>query len=217
MRVTSSLSCPKKVVDGGAPFAIELPFVYRPLLSDLICESPLETLACDDLRPGDLAEPFVNCAGDCDRFEASLSRRIVPSDLRLRFERWREGRPRVSCAWELSELSSSSERLCLRLPVVTGAGAVGVVVAAAAAAGPAGPAKLSETSASWVVVGAEKSGRAAVDGDGGLGGVSSARAKAGEGYPQYYGYQSVKARLPLDGSAPDYVGLIRSMLDALEL
>lgn len=174
-------------MDLGAPLATELPFVKEPLLSGLGCESPFATLPSDALSPGDLEEPFVKlCVGDWDRFEASLSRRIVPSDLRLRFEMCREGRPLVSCDAEPSESWSSSERLCLRLPVVSGTEGLGAVMAGC-------PSELEATG--WVVVGAESSGegefwefgmagRAEVTGDGGFGGISSARTNASEGHPQ---------------------------------
>lgn len=87
MRVTSSLSCPKYVVGTGLPFAEGFPFVYEPLLSALPCESPFATFPKGDLGPVDREDPFVKlCEVDRGDFDVSLSRRIVPSCPRLRFD-----------------------------------------------------------------------------------------------------------------------------------
>lgn len=55
--------------------------------------------------------------GDCDRFDVSLSRRIVPSDVRLRFAICREDRPLRTDNSELSEGSGLSDGPCRRLVV----------------------------------------------------------------------------------------------------
>jgi hypothetical protein len=160
-------------------------------VSDLGCESPLATL-----RPGDVLEPFVYFwAGDCDRLEASLSRRIVPSDLRLLLGMWREDRPLECSVSELSEPWVLSEILRLRLAAVSGT-AEGAVVALEAAAG-AGWSEVEEEAGCCVCVycvvdwaencGEEEAGGfgmagwAEVTGDGGMGGVSSARTNAWAG------------------------------------
>ncbi len=71
------------------------------------------------MGPEDLEEPFLKfCGGDWGRFEASLSRRIVLSTVRLRLAIRREGRPALERVAGPSSASSLSEALCLRFPVV---------------------------------------------------------------------------------------------------
>lgn len=87
IRVTSSLSCPKYVAGTGLPFDVEPPFVYEPLLSARACESPFAAFPKGDLGPDERDEPFVKvCEGDRGSFDVSLSRRIVLSCPRLRFD-----------------------------------------------------------------------------------------------------------------------------------
>lgn len=122
---------------------------------------------------------------------------MVSSEVRVRFAWWREDRPLSRCEEELSEAcswsfssSSSSEKLCLRFVLVAGIEGVGEE---------AGGGLEAVAAVRWVgpgiVVGAENSGeveawefgrigRAEVTGDGGFGGISSARTNAGESYPQ---------------------------------
>jgi hypothetical protein len=99
---------------------------------------------------------------------------------------------------ELSECSSSSERSCLRLPVV-GSGSVAVCVGAAGCPeelleglGFGGGAENAGEREVWEV---GMAGSAAVTGDGGFGGISSARTNAGAGYPQRSGYMSKRTAL----------------------
>ena len=178
------------MVGAGRPLATGPPFVYEPLLSVRACESPFCVLFAGDLGPADLEDPFVKCCGgELGRFEASLSKRIVPSSLRLRLAVWREGRPAVRRVAGPSSASSLSEMLCLRFPVaVRGDRCVEVVVGSCAGA-------LAAVALSSLVVWAESTGEGEAGGiggagrseairGGGIGVVSSARTNAGRGYPQ---------------------------------
>lgn len=85
--MTSSLSCPKYVAGTGLPFDVELPFIREPLLSARACDSPFAAFPKGDLGPVERDEPFVKlCEGDRGGFDMSLSRRIVLSCPRLRFD-----------------------------------------------------------------------------------------------------------------------------------
>lgn len=179
----------------GRPFATGPPFVCAPLLSLELCALPFEVFPKGDLGPAGREEPFVRCCGgERDRFEVSLSRRIVPFCWRLRLDLWRFKRvtPRVV---EASSASSLSEKLCLRLAVAAGSGEedeeVAVAVGALLVVGCS-----AMVAAVWVVLeGAESigavetgefgmAGWAEATGGGAIGVVSSARTKVGEVYLQ---------------------------------
>ena len=105
---------------------------------------------------------------------------------------------------ELSERSSLSEKLCLRFLVVGDAGEGARVVASGSevAAGSCGVVVVwAENSGEREAWGIGMDGRAEVTGVGRrVGGVSSARTKAGEGYPHCCEYRVFEASLPLYGS-----------------
>lgn len=87
IRVISALSWPKKVEGTGRVFAIGPPLACEPLLPPLLCSVPSEDRPRGDLGPDDRDDPFAKLwEGDCGVSEASLSRRIVPWCLRLRFD-----------------------------------------------------------------------------------------------------------------------------------
>lgn len=127
-------------------------------------------------------------AGDCDVLEdESLSRRMVLSCLRLRFEVWRDNLPRRVCDRRSGSLwSPLSEKLHRRFPAVVGWDER-VVVALAALAVAGGPDRVEGAEITGEV---EEAGEGGVDGwsaaigEGESGEVSSARTKAGAGYPQ---------------------------------
>jgi hypothetical protein len=155
--------------------------VYEPLLSFLLCVLPFAPLARGDLGPDDCEDPFAKVReGDCDDLEWSLSRRIFPCCLRLRFEMWRDNLPLVPLVRGSSWASSLSEKLCLRFPAVV-CSDDRIVVAGVWWAGRLEGAEIT---------GEEEAGDVGVDGwseaigEGEFGAVSSARTNAGSGYPQ---------------------------------
>lgn len=157
------------------------------MLSFLPCVLPFAPLARGDLCPDDCDDPFAKLReGDCEDLEVSLSRRIFPSCLRLRFEMWRDKLPRVPLVRGSSSASSLAEKLCLRFPAVVWSDDRIAAADAWSEARAAG--------AGWLegaeMTGEEEAGDVGVDGwseaagEGGFGAISSARTNAGSGYPQ---------------------------------
>jgi hypothetical protein len=187
--------------------------MLEPLLSGLLCVSPFETLPRGDLGTDERDEPFAKlCEGDRDPFAASsLSRRIVPSRVRLRFELWREDGPGEWSESELPRASSASEKLRRRFLFLgracsSWAGAAVVVVGVEAAC--------SEVRAagSGLAMRAENAGEEAEGrGFGAVGWaeairglrfgvvVASARTNAGAGYPQMKRSEDRGSGVPVGG------------------
>ena len=91
--------------------------MYEPLLSFLLCVLPFAFFPGGDRGPDDCDDPFAKFReGECDGLDVSLSRRIVSSCRRLRFEMWRDNLPRLGRTGSSSVSLSLSEKLRLRFP-----------------------------------------------------------------------------------------------------